>query len=105
MEIICIAGSNWKGTDCKAEYRSLKIPKDDRASNLFYSSKIIFSVNESSEISFHSEHFIDLGKYKGQSVEDVLARDPGYYGWMMQGDFPQNTKQVLTKLRLKAIGK
>ena len=66
MEIICTAGTNWKGTDCKAEYRSLKIPKDDRASNLFYSSKIIFSVNESSEISFHSEHFIDLGKYKGQ---------------------------------------
>ena len=66
MEIICTAGSNWKGSDCKAEYRSMKIPKDDRASNLFYSSKMIFSVNESSEISFHSERFIDLGKYKGQ---------------------------------------
>ena len=43
----------------------------------------------------------NFGKYKGQSVEDVLRRDPSYYNWMMNGDFARNTKEVLTRLRLK----
>lgn len=44
---------------------------------------------------------INFGKYKGKAIKDVLSRDPGYYSWIMQGDFTLNTKQVLTKLRLK----
>lgn len=43
----------------------------------------------------------NFGKYKGQSVEEVLKRDSGYFGWMMQGDFPQNTKNVLTNIKLR----
>lgn len=43
----------------------------------------------------------NFGKYKGQPVEDVLRRDIGYFGWMMQGDFPQNTKNVLTNIKLR----
>lgn len=47
----------------------------------------------------------NFGKYKGTPVEAVLTKDPGYYGWILQGDFPQNTKQVLTRLRFKFNGK
>ncbi len=43
----------------------------------------------------------NFGKYKGQPVESVLKRDPGYFGWMLQGDFPQNTKSVLTNIKLR----
>ncbi len=43
----------------------------------------------------------NFGKYKGQAVEEVLKRDTGYYGWMMQGDFPLNTKKVLTQIKLQ----
>ena len=43
----------------------------------------------------------NFGKYKGQSVEEVLKRDTGYFGRMMQGDFPQNTKNVLTNIKLR----
>ena len=42
----------------------------------------------------------NFGKYKGMPVTDVLKRDPGYYGWILQGDFTYNTKQVLTRIRL-----
>lgn len=45
---------------------------------------------------------INFGKYKGRPVTDVLRTDPGYFGWMMQGDFTQDTKQVLMQLRLNA---
>lgn len=44
---------------------------------------------------------INFGKYKGKTVKEVLQRDPGYYSWIIQGDFTLNTKQIITKLRLK----
>lgn len=47
---------------------------------------------------------INFGKYKGQLAEDVLARDTGYYGWIMKGDFTQNTKDAFTRIRLRANG-
>lgn len=47
----------------------------------------------------------NFGKYKDQPVEDVLKRDSGYYGWMMQGDFALNTKNVLTRIRLRTMTK
>lgn len=48
---------------------------------------------------------VNFGKYKGVPVKEVLTKDPGYYGWIMQGDFTMNTKQVLTKLRFKYAGR
>ena len=52
--------------------------------------------NDANEIVFN------FGKYKGQRVTDVLQRDLGYFGWIMQGDFAQSTKDVLTKIKLEA---
>lgn len=45
----------------------------------------------------------NFGKYKNQFVSGVLHRDPGYYSWMIGGDFPADTKQVLTRIRLKEL--
>ena len=42
----------------------------------------------------------NFGKHKGKPVADVLRFDPGYYGWILGGDFTYNTKQVLTRIRL-----
>jgi DNA polymerase III subunit epsilon len=48
----------------------------------------------------------NFGKYKGQRVTDVLKKDPGYYGWMINGAFPLYTKKVLTAIKLRgAFGK
>ncbi|WP_010665261.1 3'-5' exonuclease [Marinilabilia salmonicolor] len=48
----------------------------------------------------------NFGKYKGKPVTEVLDTDPGYYGWMMNGDFPLFTKKVLTNIKLRnAFGK
>ena len=46
----------------------------------------------------------NFGKYKGVSVTEVLQKDPGYFGWIMNGDFTLNTKNVLTKIRLRETG-
>ena len=46
----------------------------------------------------------NFGKYKGVPVKEVLRRDPGYYGWILNGDFTLNTKNILTKIRLRDSG-
>lgn len=43
----------------------------------------------------------NFGKHKGLPVADVLHIDPGYYSWILAGDFTYNTKQVLTRIRLR----
>ena len=53
----------------------------------------------------NGRELFNFGKYKGMFVDEVLARDPGYYGWMMNGDFSLNTKQVLTRIKLRGFNK
>ena len=47
------------------------------------------------------QEVINFGKYKGRLVEDVFQEDPGYYGWIMQGDFALHTKKVFTAIKLR----
>lgn len=47
------------------------------------------------------QEVFNFGKYRGWTVSDVLNRDPGYYSWMLSSDFTNNTKQVLTRIRLR----
>lgn len=47
----------------------------------------------------------NFGKHKGKPVEQVFREEPSYYSWMMNGDFPLNTKQVLTAIKLRSFGK
>ena len=43
----------------------------------------------------------NFGKHKGEEVANVLRYDSGYFSWMLGGDFTNNTKQVLTRIRLR----
>ena len=47
----------------------------------------------------------NFGKYKGVPVAEVLRKDPGYYSWILQGDFTLNTKQMLTRIRIREASK
>ncbi len=53
----------------------------------------------------NDEAVINFGKYKGETVESVLEKDPGYYGWIMNADFPLYTKKVFTEIKLKNFNK
>lgn len=65
--------------------------------NVDFAGRIVYDDNEVEVFNF--------GKYKGKPVEEVLAQDPGYYSWMMQGDFPLYTKKVMTSIKLRALKK
>lgn len=51
----------------------------------------------------NKQEVFNFGKYKGQPVEDIFKfKDPGYYSWMMNGDFPLDTKRVITNIKLRS---
>jgi DNA polymerase III subunit epsilon len=85
------------------KYESLKNDIDFLATfsavtkNVDLAGRIVF--NEKNEECFN------FGKYKGKLVVDVFKTDTSYYDWMMKGDFPTNTKNVITALRLKMFNK
>jgi len=47
------------------------------------------------------EEVVNFGKYRGRLAEEVLKKDPSYYDWIMKGDFPQNTKDCFTRIKLR----
>lgn len=47
------------------------------------------------------EPVFNFGKHKGRLVKEVLEKEPSYYDWMMKGEFPQNTKKVLTRIKIE----
>ena len=62
--------------------------------NVDFVGRIIFDENDKEVFNF--------GKYKGKVVEDVLKKDPGYYGWIINSDFPLYTKKILTNIKLRS---
>lgn len=51
------------------------------------------------------QEVFNFGKYKGWAVAEALRRDPGYYNWICTSDFTNDTKQVLTRIRLRDMGR
>ena len=54
-------------------------------------------------INSDGKEIFTFGKNKGQLVEDVLEKEPGYYGWIQGADFPLYTKKVLTAIKLRKL--
>ena len=65
--------------------------------NADFAGRIIFDEN--------GKEMFNFGKYKGQLVEDVFKKDPAYYGWMMNNEFPLYTKKILTQIKLRGAFK
>lgn len=95
--------------DTKATYEILKSQLDrydDLQNDIHFLSEFSSfgnNVDFAGRVVFNekSQEVINFGKYKGKLVEDVLREDPGYYGWIMQGDFPLHTKKVFTNIKLR----
>ena len=47
----------------------------------------------------NSKPTFNFGKHKGKTVETVLREEPSYYNWMLNGDFPEHTKQKLREIK------
>ena len=51
----------------------------------------------------NKEEVFNFGKHKGKTVATVFKEEPSYYDWMMKGEFPLQTKQVITAIRLREL--
>src|SRR5687768_12149620 len=51
------------------------------------------------------EEIFNFGKHKNKKVTAVFKEEPAYYDWMMNGDFPQDTKRKLTEIKLRGFKK
>lgn len=51
----------------------------------------------------NGEECFSFGKHKGKRVDDILNEEPGYFGWLLNADFPLYTKKVLTAIKLRAF--
>ncbi len=60
-----------------------------------FAGRIIYDENGVEVFSF--------GKHRGVAVETVFSREPSYYEWMMNGDFPLYTKRVITEIRMRGM--
>jgi DNA polymerase-3 subunit epsilon len=49
------------------------------------------------------EEIFSFGKHKGRKVLEVLDKEPGYFGWILNADFPLYTKKVLTQIKLSRL--
>jgi DNA polymerase-3 subunit epsilon len=49
------------------------------------------------------QEIFNFGKHKGKTIEQVFKEEPGYYDWMMRGDFALDTKRKLTQVKLKGF--
>ena len=101
-EIFLAQLQRYENTELKDEKGNLYKPvKNDIASlslltaktkNADLAGRIIFNENNVEVFSF--------GKHKDKPVIEVFEKEPSYYNWMMQGDFPLYTKRVITQIRL-----
>ena len=49
------------------------------------------------------EEIFSFGKHKGTRVREVLENEPGYFGWILNADFPLYTKKILTQIKLSKL--
>jgi DNA polymerase-3 subunit epsilon len=51
------------------------------------------------------QEIFNFGKHKNKPVLQVFRDEPAYYEWMMNGDFPMDTKRKLTEIKLRGFKK
>ena len=49
------------------------------------------------------EEVFTFVKHKGKRVEEIFETEPGYFGWLLNADFPLYTKKVLTAIKLRKL--
>ena len=121
-----LEGAHGAGADTKATYEVLKAMLD-RYEGVEYEdgkgNKSQGPVNDMNQLAQFSAHHknADLsgqiifdeegqevfmfGKHKGERVEDVFRKEPPYYSWIMNNQFPLYTKKVVTAIKLRMGGK
>lgn len=104
-----LEGAHGAEADTKATYEVLKaqLDKYDTLENdtsflaEFSSRKKFADLAGFITYNKNNEECFSFGKHKGKLVTEVLEKEPGYFGWLLNADFPLYTKKVLTAIKLR----
>ncbi|GAA4412697.1 3'-5' exonuclease [Nibrella viscosa] len=88
-----------------------RVVKDDKGNEILLQNDVdvLHSLSASNVVDFagrmvyndKGQEVFNFGKHTGKPVIDVLQKEPSYYDWMLNGDFPLDTKRKLTEIRLR----
>ncbi len=101
LEVLCAQVERYEGVtlknDAGADYEPVKNDMD--ALHSLTSFQIVdfaqrMAYNKDGDIVFN------FGKNAGKKVVEVLKKEPQYYDWIVNNDFPLDTKRKLTEIRL-----
>lgn len=79
------------------------LPKDIKELSVYTSRKKSVDFAGFIALNEDGQEIFTFGKHKGALVDDVLEREPGYFGWIQNADFPLYTKKVLTAIKLRKL--
>ena len=109
-----LEGAHGAEADTRATYEVLKAQveryeelKNDSQSLADFSQPNQPNADLAGMIKFDADgdEIFNFGKHKGKKVLDVMSKEPGYYGWIQNADFPRYTKKVLTAIKLRSFNK
>jgi DNA polymerase-3 subunit epsilon len=104
LEVLCAQVAKYEGVKLKndkgEEYEPVKNDMD--VLHQLTSANIVdfaqrMTLNNKGEVLFN------FGKHSGKAVKAVLKQEPQYYDWIINGDFPLDTKRKLTEIKLKML--
>ncbi|WP_185882497.1 3'-5' exonuclease [Blattabacterium cuenoti] len=85
------------------KYKNLK--QDVNSLNVFSNHNKIADLAGFVKIDSYGNEIFNFGKYKGQKVIDIFEKDPKYYTWIQNSNFPLYTKKIFTKIKFKTFNK
>jgi len=106
-----LEGAHSAEADTNATYEILKAQLD-RYDDLENSTKFLADFSSRNKfadfagfINYNKDgvECFSFGKHKGKLVTEVLEKEPGYFGWLLNADFPLYTKKVLTGIKLRSL--
>lgn len=91
--------ANTEYEDRRTGQKSIPVQNDVKALSVFscdsrnvdFAGHIVFNERD--------EEIFNFGKHKGETVESVFRKEPSYYAWMMNADFPLHTKEIITMIK------
>ena len=79
--------------------KSIPVQNDVKALSSFSSETRMVDFAGHIVFNDRDEEVFNFGKHKGETVENVFHKEPSYYAWMMNADFPLYTKEIITKIK------
>lgn len=99
-EILKAQIERYEGKEWEDRQGNISIPVENDVEALHRFTNLSRPVDFAGRIVYDDQdrEVFSFGKHRGRPVEEVFAAEPGYYSWMMQGEFPLYTKKCIERI-------